>query len=48
MQHPNEIVAFADRDLADKVLPVIPLFVSIRFPIEFSEDGGYRQIELHG
>ena len=48
MQHPVEMVAFADGNLADKVLVIIPLFSAIGFPIEFSEDGGYRQIELSG
>ncbi len=46
MQHPVEMVAFTDGNLADKVLPVCPLFVTIRFPIEFRQNGVYRQIEL--
>ena len=48
VQHPVEMIAFADWNLADKVLPVIPFFSAIGFPIELSEDGRYRQIELCG
>ena len=42
------MVAFADGNLADKVLVIIPFLSAIGFPIELSEDCRYRQIELCG